>query len=78
VPNRPTAVRFVLPLTLALVVANLVPSVVAALEPSPLASELDARIDEGKGRLIEWRRHLHEHPELSNREVESPVTASRR
>jgi len=78
VPTRPTAVRFVLPLALALAVAGFVPSVAVALEPSPLAAELDTRIDEGKGRLIEWRRHLHEHPELSNREVETAAFVAER
>lgn len=77
-PSRPTVVRFVLPLALALVVAGLVPAFAVALEPSPLAAELDARIAEGTGRLVAWRRHLHEHPELSNREVETAAFLAER
>jgi amidohydrolase len=30
-----------------------------------------AAVERGTPRLIEWRRHLHEHPELGNREVET-------
>ncbi len=58
------------PLALALVCAG---SVIAAPtgEPSPLAAEIDARIRAAETRLVEWRRHLHQHPELSNREVET-------
>ncbi|KAB2955595.1 MAG: amidohydrolase [Thermoanaerobaculia bacterium] len=41
----------------------------AALGPSPLAAEIDARVAAAEGRLIEWRRHFHQHPELSNREA---------
>jgi amidohydrolase len=36
-----------------------------------LLAEIDRRIAESQPRLIEWRRHLHQHPELSNREVET-------
>jgi len=38
---------------------------------SPLALRLDERLRASEARLIEWRRHLHQHPELSNREVET-------
>lgn len=36
-----------------------------------LATEIDTLIGEAEPQLIAWRRHLHEHPELSNREVET-------
>jgi amidohydrolase len=36
-----------------------------------LLAAIDARIDEIENRTIEWRRHFHEHPELSNHEVET-------
>ena len=42
-----------------------------ALEPSPLAAKLDVALAENQGQLLEWRRHLHAHPELGNREVET-------
>lgn len=38
---------------------------------SPLAAELDRRAAAAESDLIAWRRHLHAHPELSNREVET-------
>ena len=36
---------------------------------APLLARLDAALP--AERLIEWRRHLHQHPELSNQEVET-------
>lgn len=39
--------------------------------PQSLAADIDARIAASQPQLIEWRRHLHQHPELSNREVET-------
>ncbi|MBI5361662.1 MAG: amidohydrolase [Planctomycetes bacterium] len=38
---------------------------------SPLGGAIDARLEQTAAKLIEWRRHLHQHPELSNREVET-------
>jgi amidohydrolase len=43
----------------------------AALPPSPLAARIDAEAAKIEPRMLEWRRHLHEHPELSNQEVET-------
>jgi len=43
----------------------------SALPASPLAAEIDARVAALEPRLIEWRRHLHQHPELSNQELET-------
>jgi amidohydrolase len=37
--------------------------------PSPIAAEIDRRAAEVEQEMLEWRRHLHQHPELSNREV---------
>jgi amidohydrolase len=42
-----------------------------ALEPSPVAARLDAALAANRDRLIEWRRHIHQNPELGNREVET-------
>ncbi len=42
-----------------------------ALEPAPLAGAIDLGAGAVAGRLIEWRRHLHAHPELSNQEFET-------
>jgi amidohydrolase len=39
--------------------------------PSALSAEIDKLIVDAQPQLIEWRRHLHQHPELSNREVET-------
>ncbi|HSL24124.1 MAG TPA: amidohydrolase [Vicinamibacterales bacterium] len=58
-----------------LAVAALVAAVPAAAQPrvipSPLAADIDARAAAVEQELLQWRRHLHEHPELSNREAET-------
>lgn len=41
----------------------------SALDPSPLTEQIEARARAVAGRLIEWRRHLHQYPELSGQEV---------
>jgi amidohydrolase len=46
------------------------PMVTAAQSP-PLATEIDRLVAAVEPELIQWRRHLHQHPELSNREVET-------
>ncbi len=38
---------------------------------NPLAAEIDRRAAAIQPQMIEWRRHLHQHPELSGREVET-------
>ena len=45
-------------------------SVTAAASQS-LAPDLERLITAVEPELIQWRRHLHQHPELSNREVET-------
>jgi amidohydrolase len=35
---------------------------------SPLAMEIDRRADEVHSKVVSWRRDIHEHPELGNRE----------
>jgi amidohydrolase len=42
-----------------------------ALPPSPLAARIDAEAARLEPQMLEWRRHLHQHPELSNQEVET-------
>lgn len=37
--------------------------------PTRLASEIDGRIEQVMPQVIAWRRDIHQHPELSNREV---------
>jgi amidohydrolase len=39
--------------------------------PSALHAELDKRATAVEQEMLGWRRHLHQHPELSNREVET-------
>lgn len=46
-------------------------SAAAAAQTAPAIPDLDARIAAVEQDMIRWRRHLHEHPELSNREVET-------
>jgi len=58
-------------LALALLLAMVMPGVsrpglVVAQEP--LAVEIDARAAQVEGKVVEWRRDIHRHPELSNRE----------
>jgi amidohydrolase len=43
----------------------------AALVPSAAMAEIDRRAAEIEEEMIGWRRYLHEHPELSNREYET-------
>lgn len=43
----------------------------AAVTASPLGAALDERLRKTEAKLVEWRRHFHQHPELSNREVET-------
>ena len=38
---------------------------------SKLQQKLDQEVSEIEQQVIEWRRHFHEHPELSNREFET-------
>jgi len=42
---------------------------VPATAPHPLASHIDAAVAAIVPRLVAWRRNIHEHPELGNREV---------
>lgn len=49
-------------------------SLVAQQQAAPanaLSADIDRLISEAQPQLLEWRRHLHQHPELSNREVET-------
>src|SRR5512135_2540068 len=48
-----------------------VPDASPAVAASPLAARLDAALEANRATLVEWRRHLHAHPELGNREVET-------
>lgn len=59
--------RVIPPLVLALTFA----AVPAAQSPNPLTAQADKLMAAVQPELIEWRRHLHQHPELSNREVET-------
>ncbi len=52
-------------------IAPLAPARAAALDASPLAARLDAALAANEAALLEWRRYLHQHPELGNREVET-------
>ena len=51
------------------VLALVAPTLMAA--PQSLAAEIDRLIGAVEPELIQWRRHLHQHPELSNRETET-------
>jgi len=49
------------------VLALAAPSVVAQTV-NPLAAEVDTRVEKALPSIVEWRRDLHQHPELGNRE----------
>ena len=54
--------------------ALLVPLLLILCAPAgaeDLAAAVDARAREIEPKVIAWRRHIHEHPELSNREVQT-------
>ncbi len=57
------------------------PAVVRALGGDPSPAELKARIDAEalriEDRVIEWRRHIYQNPELSNREYETAAYVAR-
>jgi amidohydrolase len=42
---------------------------VAAQTPTALQSEIDRRVPTVMSKVVAWRRDIHEHPELGNREV---------
>ena len=44
---------------------------VGAGQPAGLQARLDAAVAEVMPRVVEWRRHVHQNPELSNREMET-------
>ncbi len=43
----------------------------SALEASPVAGRIDAALSANRQQLVEWRRHLHQNPELGDREFET-------
>jgi amidohydrolase len=59
-------------LTVAALLVAAVPSFAqGTIAASPLAAEIDKRAAAIEQDLLAWRRHLHQHPELSNRETET-------
>jgi amidohydrolase len=65
--------RCLLALGAALGLAAWAPSVSAqrSAPAAPLSSEIDTLAASTETQLLEWRRHLHQNPELSNRETET-------
>jgi amidohydrolase len=58
--------RFVTPFLLAVLA---VPAGAQRAAPGRLTQEIDARTAEVLPKVVAWRRDIHEHPELSNREL---------
>ena len=58
-----------LPAALAAVLLHSVPALLGAQGPSPLPRDVEARIDALEPKIVAWRRDIHRHPELGNREV---------
>jgi amidohydrolase len=52
----------------ALLLASLVAVPVAAQDPPALRHDADTRVDAVLPKVVSWRRDLHQHPELGNRE----------
>ncbi len=69
--SRRRTSRSCAPLALVALSASLGAAPAFALPPSPLATRLDAALAANRDAMIEWRRHIHQHPELGNREVET-------
>lgn len=68
-PRRPARHASGLVPVLALLAAGAAPTDLAAQEDrSPLADEIRALVEETLPRVVEWRRDIHAHPELGNRE----------
>lgn len=63
-PNMKNA--FVVLLILLLALASF-----AGAKPKDMSTEIAAAAERIKPKLVEWRRYLHQHPELSNREFET-------
>ena len=68
----------VIRLAAGLLLVATVGSGVAFAASSKLADALDRKLRDGEARLVEWRRHLHAHPELGNREVETAAFVAER
>jgi hypothetical protein len=58
-----------LPLSLMLLVAGWAPSTLAQPNVPDLEQEIRQRAAQIEGRLIGWRRDIHEHPELGEQET---------
>lgn len=58
--------RFILP---TIVIGLLMGGEISA--QTPLSEEMETMITEIDDRVVAWRRHFHEHPELSNREFDT-------
>lgn len=54
-----------------LVAALLSASVTILAKPKDMSDEINAAAEKIQPKLVEWRRYLHAHPELSNREFET-------
>jgi amidohydrolase len=65
---KPIALSLALVLTAA---AGRLDAQPAAPGASPLGADIDRLAAAVEPQLLEWRRHLHQHPELSNRETET-------
>lgn len=53
-----------------LIICLITTSVIAQVNPK-LQTKLDLQAKEIETRVVEWRRHLHQNPELSNRETQT-------
>lgn len=56
---------------LILIVICFLPAVVFSQSPAALSKKINEQIPQMEKKVITWRRHIHENPELSNREYET-------
>jgi amidohydrolase len=69
--HTPASPRLAVALGAVALAATFGASPARALPPSPVGPRIDAALAANKAQLIEWRRHLHQNPELGNHEVET-------
>jgi amidohydrolase len=69
--HTPASPRVVVALAAVALAASVGAAPARALPPSPVAARIDAALTANSAHLIEWRRHLHQNPELGNHEVET-------
>src|SRR5829696_977645 len=69
--NRPTSFQSEMKMKRILLSACLLVSVISPVLAVDMSREIDAAAVKLMPKMVVWRRHLHQYPELSNREVKT-------